>query len=62
MQDKVQKHKQANTVSNADVFQSSRVSQKQVYHKPRVVYYGPLAKNIALGFLSGAEADSTFAV
>ncbi len=62
MQDKAQKHKQSNTVSKADGLRASRFPQKQVYNKPRVVCYGPLSKNIAQGFLSGAEADSTFAV
>ena len=37
-------------------------TQRMVYKKPAMVCYGPLAKNIALGVLSGAEADSSFAV
>jgi len=61
MQEKVQKHKQSSTVSKADNFQADKLSQKQVYNKPRMNCYGPLAKNITLGVLSGAEADSSFA-
>ena len=62
MQEKVQKYKHSKTVSKVDDFQVGQLAQKQIYSKPRMVSYGPLAKNIALGALSGAEADSTFAV
>ena len=63
MLEKVQINKHAKLVSNAvDLDDNNQSLQKQVYNAPRFVNYGPLAKNITLGFLSGAETDSTFAV
>lgn len=62
MHGKVQKHKQSNIESKADNFQAGQRLHKQAYNKPTMVCYGPLAKNITTGFLSGAEADSTFSV
>ena len=62
MQNKAQTQAEKHILQNADEMNAEQHTLKLAYKKPAMVYYGPLAKNISLGFLSGAETDSTFAV
>ena len=60
MQEKAQKTKLRDTTPQANEYNADRLGLKQVYNKPRMVSYGPLAKNIAIGIGGGTEANSTF--
>ena len=63
MFDKHQASKNAvKELGSADLGDDKQQPCRQVYNAPKFTSYGPLAKNITLGFLSGAETDSTFAV
>ena len=62
MQNKAQKQGNTLNLQNKQETGDEQHTQKLAYNKPALVVYGPLAKNITLGFLSGAETDSTFAV
>lgn len=62
MQKKAKTQAGNHILQNSDSINAEQHTQKLIYNKPAMVYYGPLAKNISLGFLSGAETDSTFAV
>ena len=62
MQKKAHKEKPQEITLEDQESHLHRIAVRQVYRKPRMVSYGPLAKNIAFGVGAGAEVDSTFSI
>lgn len=62
MQDKNLKQTHLEMPQREDQHQADRIVAKQSYHKPELVSYGPLTKNITGGFVSGDDVESAFGI